>query len=268
MPKISQLSAGSATTTETELIAAVQGGVTVRLTLAQALALRMPWSQQLEDISLLVGDGFPYRDALGNWSLEPVAGIVGPPGPTGPTGPTGPAGPAGPQGDPGPVGPAGGGDLIGVDYNAPVVAGIGEAVAEDVTGFATGQTLHICAGGTITTPAGTTNFRILIGFRNGAGAETNLILEDLAPPGGASVLWSVDILVIARSAAGVAPTVQIVASVSTFDGLTRRVMPVFGPLVLGTVDTSLATTVRILQTAFGGAGPWTNEGAGQIVAWA
>ncbi len=106
MPKISQLPAGSATTTETELIPAVRGGVTVKLTLAQALALRMPWSQQLEDLSLLAGDGFPYRDALGNWTLEPIAGIAGPPGPPGPTGPTGPAGATGPAGPPGPPGPA------------------------------------------------------------------------------------------------------------------------------------------------------------------
>jgi hypothetical protein len=105
MPKISQLSAGVPSTTNTELIAAVQNGITVKLTLAQALALAQPYNINLERIAALVGDGYPYRDALGQWFIHPVAGVVGPTGPAGPAGPAGAVGPAGPIG---PAGPAGG----------------------------------------------------------------------------------------------------------------------------------------------------------------
>lgn len=88
----------------TDLMVAVQGGVTVKLTVAQILALAMPYDQDLERIAALSGEGYPYRDALGNWSLNPIAGVVGPPGPAGPAGPAGAPGPIGPQGDPGPAG--------------------------------------------------------------------------------------------------------------------------------------------------------------------
>jgi hypothetical protein len=106
MPKISQLSAGVSTTTNTELVPVVQAGVTVKLTIAQMLALAQPFNVNLADIAGLTGAGYPHRDALGAWVLVPIAGVVGPAGPAGPDGPIGAAGPAGPAGVQGPPGDA------------------------------------------------------------------------------------------------------------------------------------------------------------------
>jgi hypothetical protein len=100
--KISQYPNASTPLGGNETFVAVQDGMTVKLTLAQTLSLAQPLNPNLTSISALTGDGFLHRDSLGAWTLQPVAGIVGPPGPAGPTGPTGPPGPAGP---PGPQGP-------------------------------------------------------------------------------------------------------------------------------------------------------------------
>jgi len=104
--KISQYPSASTPLDGNETFIAVQDGLTVKLTLAQALSLAQPINQNLTDIGALTGEGYPYRDALGAWTLQPVAGVVGPPGPAGPAGPTGPPGPTGPIGPAGPTGGA------------------------------------------------------------------------------------------------------------------------------------------------------------------
>lgn len=106
MPKISQLPAGATVADEaTTVVAAVQGGQTVKLTVAQLAALRQPKAPNLDGVSALAGTGYAFRDAGGNWSLVPSGGAVGPTGPAGPAGPTGPAGATGPIGPAGPPGP-------------------------------------------------------------------------------------------------------------------------------------------------------------------
>lgn len=74
--RISDFNAGVATTDESELVLAVQAGLTYKLTLAQANALRQPKSQVLSDLAALdSGVGYPYRDAGGVWALALPPGV-------------------------------------------------------------------------------------------------------------------------------------------------------------------------------------------------
>ena len=69
--RISEFPAGIPTTDESELVLAVQGGLTQKLTLAQANALRQPFSATLLAIAGVSGTGYLYRDGVGAWSLVP-----------------------------------------------------------------------------------------------------------------------------------------------------------------------------------------------------
>lgn len=72
--RISEFPPGIQTTDETELVLVVQGGITQKLTLAQANALRQPLNANLTALALLSGAGYAYRDGSGNWSLLPTPG--------------------------------------------------------------------------------------------------------------------------------------------------------------------------------------------------
>ena len=72
--RISEFPAGVPTTDESELLLVVQGGLTQKLTLAQANALRQPFSATLVAIAGLTGTGYLYRDSGGTWSFDPGTG--------------------------------------------------------------------------------------------------------------------------------------------------------------------------------------------------
>lgn len=72
--RISEFPPGIATVDETELALVVQGGITQRLTLAQANALRQPLNANLSAVAALVGSGYAFRDGSGNWSLVALPG--------------------------------------------------------------------------------------------------------------------------------------------------------------------------------------------------
>mgnify|MGYP001390819270 CR=1 FL=1 len=72
--RISDFPAGIPTVDESELVLVVQGGLTQKLTLAQANALRQPFSTTLVAIAGLTGSGYLYRDGAGTWSFDPGTG--------------------------------------------------------------------------------------------------------------------------------------------------------------------------------------------------
>lgn len=80
MPKISELVQGADVDTPTKetlvLVPVVQNGATRYLLLSQALAARLPVGTPLDGLAEIspTGAGFPYRDALGVWTISALPG--------------------------------------------------------------------------------------------------------------------------------------------------------------------------------------------------